>query len=88
MKALPLCMAACPILFVGVAGADRYRLADRYALLVGYLMPVQIEGLRLLLTPFPQEEFNQTEDRKSAEASRGVACLDCHANFSAYLLTL
>jgi cytochrome c peroxidase len=39
------------------------------------------EGLRLLLTPFPQEEFNQTEDRKSAEPSRGVACLDCHDNF-------
>jgi cytochrome c peroxidase len=42
---------------------------------------VQMEGLRLLLTPFPQEEFNQTEDRKSAEQSDGVTCLDCHANF-------
>src|SRR5690606_23514985 len=29
----------------------------------------------------PQEEFNQTEDRKVAEQSRGVACLDCHTNF-------
>ena len=35
-----------------------------YELMVGILTPVQIEGLRLLLTPFPQEEFNQTEDRK------------------------
>jgi cytochrome c peroxidase len=35
----------------------------------------------LLLTPFPQEEFNQTEDRKSAEQSDGVTCLDCHSNF-------
>jgi cytochrome c peroxidase len=52
-----------------------------YALLVGYLTPVQMEGLRLLLTPFPQEEFNQTEDRKSADQSLGVTCLDCHANF-------
>jgi cytochrome c peroxidase len=42
---------------------------------------VQMEGLRLLLTPFPQEEFNQTEDRKSADQSLGVTCLDCHANF-------
>src|SRR5262249_48078485 len=33
------------------------------------------------LTPFPQEEFNQTEDRKSADQSLGVTCLDCHANF-------
>jgi cytochrome c peroxidase len=40
-----------------------------------------MEGLRLLLTPFPQEEFNQTEDRKVAAPSLGVACLDCHANF-------
>lgn len=40
-----------------------------------------MEGMRLLLTPFPQEEFNQTEDRKVAAPSRGVACMDCHANF-------
>ena len=47
----------------------------------GLITPVQLEGLRMLLTPFPQEEFNQTEDRKSPEQSRGVTCLDCHANF-------
>jgi cytochrome c peroxidase len=52
-----------------------------YSLVAGVLTPVQIEGLRLLLTPFPQEEFNQTEDRKSADQSLGVTCLDCHANF-------
>jgi cytochrome c peroxidase len=52
-----------------------------YSLMVGVVTPVQLEGLRLLLTPFPQEEFNQTEDRKVGEQSRGVACLDCHANF-------
>ncbi|MBP0582545.1 cytochrome B6 [Labrys sp. LIt4] len=52
-----------------------------YGLTNGILTPVQLEGLRLLLTPFPQEEFNQTEDRKSAEPSLGVACLDCHSNF-------
>jgi cytochrome c peroxidase len=57
-------------------------LKNYYALMVGYITPVQLEGLRLLLTPFPQEEFNQTEDRKSGEQSRGVACLDCHANFN------
>jgi cytochrome c peroxidase len=52
-----------------------------YPLMLGILTPVQMEGLRLLLTPFPQEEFNQTEDRKSADQSLGVTCLDCHANF-------
>jgi len=53
-----------------------------YGLMVGVITPVQMEGLRLLLTPFPQEEFNQTEDRKSADQSLGVTCLDCHQNFN------
>ncbi len=52
-----------------------------YQIMVGNLTPVQMEGLRLLLTPFPQEEFNQTEDRKTIEQHDGVACLDCHQNF-------
>jgi cytochrome c peroxidase len=52
-----------------------------YEVMNGIVTPVQMEGLRLLLTPFPQEEFNQTEDRKVAAPSFGVTCLDCHANF-------
>lgn len=51
-----------------------------YDLMHGILTPVQMEGLRLLLTPFPQQQFNQTEDRKVQEPSLGVSCLDCHAN--------
>jgi cytochrome c peroxidase len=51
-----------------------------YEIMNGILTPVQMEGLRLLLTPFPQQQFNQTEDRKSEEPSLGVSCLDCHAN--------
>ena len=46
----------------------------------GILNPKQLEGLRLLVTPFPQQQFNQTEDRRTPRPSRGVACLDCHAN--------
>jgi cytochrome c peroxidase len=46
----------------------------------GILNPKQLEGLRLLLTPFPQQQFNQTVDRRSDKPSRGVACLDCHTN--------
>jgi len=42
--------------------------------------PVQLDGLRLLLTPLPQEEFNPTDDRKTRHASLGVTCLDCHVN--------
>jgi cytochrome c peroxidase len=44
------------------------------------LTPVQLEGFRLLLTPLPQEEFNPTDDRKTAQPSLGVACFDCHVN--------
>jgi cytochrome c peroxidase len=40
----------------------------------------QLEGLRLLLTPFPQQQFNATDDRRSLQPSQGVACFDCHAN--------
>ena len=51
-----------------------------YGLFKDLLTPVQLDGLRLLLTPLPQEEFNSTDDRKSAQPSLGVACLDCHVN--------
>lgn len=46
----------------------------------GILNPKQLEGLRLLVTPFPQQQFNQTDDRRSERPSRGVTCFDCHAN--------
>jgi len=46
----------------------------------GILTPVQLDGLRMLLTPMPQEEFNPTDDRKTKEPSLGVACFDCHVN--------
>jgi cytochrome c peroxidase len=51
-----------------------------YRLFKDLLTPVQLDGLRLLLTPFPQEEFNPTDDRKSRDPSLGVTCLDCHVN--------
>jgi cytochrome c peroxidase len=44
------------------------------------LTPVQLDGLRLLLTPMPQEEFNATDDRKTDFPSLGVTCFDCHIN--------
>jgi cytochrome c peroxidase len=55
-------------------------LANYFELFNGVLNPKQLEGLRLLVTPFPQQQFNATEDRRSARPSRGVACFDCHAN--------
>lgn len=44
------------------------------------ITPVQLDGLRMLVLPLPQEEFNLTEDRKTRHPSLGVACLDCHVN--------
>lgn len=44
------------------------------------LNPKQLEGLRLLVTPFPQQQFNMTADRRSEKPSRGVTCFDCHVN--------
>lgn len=44
------------------------------------LTPVQLDGLRMLLTPMPQEEFNATDDRKTELPSLGVTCFDCHVN--------
>ncbi|WP_397384913.1 cytochrome B6 [Prosthecobacter sp.] len=51
-----------------------------YGLFKDILNPKQLEGLRLLVTPFPQQQFNSTEDRRSLHPSLGVACFDCHAN--------
>ncbi len=51
-----------------------------YELFNGILNPKQLEGLRMLVTPFPQQQFNQTDDRRSEKPGRGVACFDCHAN--------
>ena len=51
-----------------------------YELFNGVLTPKQLEGLRLLVTPFPQQQFNATADRRSERPSLGVTCFDCHAN--------
>ena len=53
-----------------------------YQLFNGILNPKQLEGLRLLVTQFPQQQFNATDDRKTErnDGMLGVACLDCHVN--------
>ncbi len=42
--------------------------------------PKQLEGLRLLLTPMAQQQFNSTDDRRTVRPHRGVTCFDCHIN--------
>src|ERR1700716_1412230 len=54
-------------------------LENYYELFNGIIPPKQLEGLRLLLTVFPQQQFNQTEDRRTELVSRGAACFDCHS---------
>ncbi|MBM4069864.1 MAG: cytochrome B6 [Planctomycetes bacterium] len=46
----------------------------------GILNAKDLEGMRLLVTQFPQQQFNATHDRKTEIASQGVACFDCHVN--------
>lgn len=48
----------------------------------GILNSKDLEGLRLLVTQFPQQQFNATADRKTTDPNGmlGVACFDCHVN--------
>ena len=55
-------------------------LDNYYEIFNGILNPKQLEGLRLLVTQFPQQQFNATADRKSELPSQGVTCFDCHVN--------
>lgn len=51
-------------------------------LFAGILNAKDLEGLRLLVTQFPQQQFNATADRKTEQplGMQGVACFDCHVN--------
>jgi cytochrome c peroxidase len=51
-----------------------------YEIFNGILNPKQLEGVRLLVTPFAQQQYNQTADRRTVKVSRGVTCFDCHVN--------
>ena len=63
-----------------VSKGELVTIDNYYRLFNGILNPKQLEGLRLLVTAFPQQQFNMTEDRRSERPSRGVSCFDCHAN--------
>jgi cytochrome c peroxidase len=66
---------------LGDVSQGRLVTLDNYFSLFGEILnPKQLDGLRLLVTPFPQQQFNATDDRRSAAPSRGVTCFDCHAN--------
>jgi cytochrome c peroxidase len=46
----------------------------------GILTPEQLDGLRLLVTPFQTTWFNVTHHRVTPEPSEGVTCFSCHVN--------
>jgi cytochrome c peroxidase len=48
----------------------------------GILNSKDLEGIRLLVSQFPQQQFNATADRKTDKPAgmQGVACFDCHVN--------
>jgi len=63
-----------------MARGQEIPLKNYYPLLKDHLTPLQLDGARLLVTPFPQQQFNQTEDRATWASSDGVSCFSCHVN--------
>lgn len=65
-----------------VAKGQLITIANYYEIFNGILNPKQLDGLRLLVTQFPQQQFNATEDRRTdrPDGMLGVTCFDCHAN--------
>lgn len=46
----------------------------------GIITPEQMDGLRLLVTPFQTTWFNTTHHRVTPQPSEGVTCFSCHVN--------
>ena len=54
--------------------------ANYFDMFNGILTAEQLDGLRLLVTPFQTTWFNVTHHRVTDEPSQGVACFSCHVN--------
>ena len=54
--------------------------ANFFELFKDKLTQKQLDGFRLLLTPFPQQQFNLTDDRRTVDPQLGIGCLECHIN--------
>ncbi|MHB8875740.1 MAG: cytochrome B6 [Myxococcaceae bacterium] len=63
-----------------VSGGEEITPDNYYAKLNGILTPFQLEGLRLLVSPVAQQQFNVTTDRKAPAAKDVVSCFTCHVN--------
>lgn len=63
-----------------VSGGEEITINNYYEKLNGILTPFQLEGMRLLVTPVAQQQFNVTADRKADKAQDAVSCFTCHTN--------
>lgn len=63
-----------------VTKGDEITINNYYNKFNGILTPFQLEGLRLLVTPVAQQQFNVTDDRKALKAQDAVSCFTCHVN--------
>jgi hypothetical protein len=63
-----------------VTNGQEITLDNFFGIFDGLLTPEQMEGLKELLRPSPTTWFNHTDHRLTEQASKGVACLDCHVN--------
>lgn len=63
-----------------VSGGEEITINNYYSKLNGILTPFQLEGMRLLVTPVAQQQFNVTSDRKAEIAQDAVSCFSCHTN--------
>lgn len=63
-----------------VAKRREITLENFYPIFKDILTPFQLEGLRLLVSPFPQQQFNATEERSAVNAANAVTCFSCHVN--------
>lgn len=63
-----------------VSGGEEITLQNYYEKMNGILTPFQLEGLRILVTPVAQQQFNVTADRKTDIAQKAVSCFTCHTN--------
>jgi cytochrome c peroxidase len=63
-----------------VSQGELVTIKNYFRLFDGIMTPRQIDGIRLLVTPFAQQQFNLTHDRRTDAPEQGISCLDCHAN--------
>ncbi len=63
-----------------VSDGEEITINNYYEKLNGILTPFQLEGVRLLVTPVAQQQFNVTADRKADKAQDAVSCFSCHTN--------